>query len=452
MRPRILLLFCLTCCLVSLMTTSGQAEEILTLDQAIDNALKNNQLIQGSRARLQAASENVTVGFSRFLPRVDLQERMEHTNSPPLVFTQKLQQEAFTAQDFQLNSLNHPSAYNNWKTQFLLTQPIFDQGREWIGYQAAKTQQSKTDMELVKMQQHIRFLVEKAYYDTLLAQGNLDVLNSSIKTVSELEAMAYKRHKAGNALLSDLTSARVQKAQVEMERIKAEGDLEVACARLNKLMGMPQESSWRLSDRENFLNSQPAILTNSLHELTETAIRKRPDMAIVQKDLELGRLNTKQARFSYLPSVSLQAAYEMNAKDFVGSDGDAWAVAGVISFNLFNGTGDRARIAAAKFEEQAISHQVKDMEEQIRMEVREAYYNLRTAVQQREVARRSMENAQEALRILQNRYNNGMALMVEVLAAETAVKQAGLDMQRTAFDVLTAETSLKLRTGLLDIK
>ncbi|MDD3554748.1 MAG: TolC family protein [Deltaproteobacteria bacterium] len=452
MRTRMLLFFCLTFCVVSLMTTSGRAEETLTLDQAIDNALKNNQLIQGSRARLQAASENVTVGFSRFLPRLDIQERIEHTNSPPLVFTQKLQQEAFTAQDFQLNNLNHPSAYNNWKTQFILTQPIFDQGREWIGYQAAKTQATRTDMELARMRQNIRFLVEKAYYDTLLAQGNLDVLNSSLKTVSALEALASKRHTAGNALLSDLTSARVHKAQVEMEKIKAEGDLDVAFARLNKLMGMPQESSWRLSDAATFLNNQPELLTKSLNELAETAVSKRPDMAIAQKDLELGRLNTKQARFSYLPSVSLQGAYEMNAKDFVGSDGDAWAVAGVVSFNLFNGTGDRARIAAAKSEEQAVSHRVKDMEEQVRMEVREAYYNLRTAVQQREVARRSIENAQEAFRILQSRYNNGMALMVEVLTAETALKQAGLDLQRTAFEVLTAETGLKLRTGLLETR
>lgn len=456
MSIRMLLFFCLTCCLVSMITTFGMtishAEETLTLDQAIENALKNNQLIQGSRARLQAASENVTVGFSRFLPRLDVQERMEHTNSPPLVFTQKLQQEAFTTQDFQLDRLNHPSAYNNWKTQFILTQPIFDQGREWIGYQAAKAQESITDMELVNMQQNIRFEVEKAYYDTLLAQGNLDVLHDSLKTVSELEALAHKRYKVGNALLSDFTSAQVHKARVEMEKIKAEGELKIAFARLNKLMGMSQETSWRLSDTENFLNNQPETLTKSLNELTETAIRKRPDMTIVQKDLELGRLNTKQAKFSYLPAVSLQATYEMNAKDFVAADGDAWAVAGVISFNLFNGTGDRARIAAAKFEEQAISHRVKDMEEQIQMEVREAYYNLRTAVQQREVARRSIENAQEALRILQNRYNNGMALMVEVLTAETALKQAKLDLQRTAFGVLTAETALKLRTGLLDIK
>lgn len=450
MRTRMLLFFCFICCVVSLITAAGRAEETLTLDQAIQNAMKNNQLIQGSKARLQAASENVTVGFSRFLPRLDVQERMEHTNSPPLVFTQKLQQEAFTAQDFQLNSLNHPSAYNNWKTQFILTQPIFDQGREWIGYQSAKVQESKTDIELARMRQNIRFLVEKAYYDTLLAQGNLDVLNSSLKTVSVLEALASKRHTAGNALLSDLTSARVHKARVEMERIKAEGDLQVAFARLNKLMGMPQDTSWHLSDASDFLNNQPEMLKKSLNELTETAVQKRPDMAIVQKDLELGRLNTKQAGFSYLPSVSLQGAYEMNAKDFVGSDGDAWAVAGVISFNLFNGTGDKARIAAAKSEEQAVSHRVKDMEEQVRMEVREAYYNLRTAVQQREVARRSIENAQEALRILQNRYNNGLALMVEVLTAETALKQAGLDLQRTAFDVLTAETALKLRTGILD--
>lgn len=447
-----LLFFCLTCCVVFMMPALSRAEETLTLDQAIDNALKNNQLIQGSRARVQAASENVTVGFSRFLPRLDVQERMEHTNSPPLVFTQKLQQEAFTAQDFQLNNLNHPSAYNNWKTQVILTQPVFDQGREWIGYQAAKTQASRTDLELAKMRQNIRFLVEKAYYDTLLAQGNLDVLNSSLNTVSALEALASKRHTAGNALLSDLTSARVHKAQVEMEKIRAEGNLQVAFARLNRLMGMPQESSWSLSDAANFLNNQPELLTKSLNELTETAVKKRPDMAMAQKDLELGRLNTKQAVFSYLPSVSLQGAYEMNAKDFVGSDGDAWAVAGIVSFNLFNGTGDRARIAAAKSEEQAVFHRVKDTEEQIRMEVREAYYNLRTAVQQREVARRSIENAQEALRILQSRYNNGMALMVEVLTAETALKQAGLDLQRTAFGVLTAETDLKLCMGLLDTK
>ena len=436
--------------MIFLMADQGHAEETLTLEKAVENAIKNNQLIQGAHARLQADLENVKVGFSRFLPRLDLQERIEQTNSPPMVFTQKLQQEAFTAQDFQLNRLNHPSAYNNWKTQFILTQPIFDQGKEWIGYETAKTQANKTDTELLKIKQTIRFLVEKTYYDTLLSQGRLNVLENSLKTASSLEDLASKRYSTGNALFSDVTSARVHKAQVEMEKIKAEGDWQIAMARLNKLMGLPQDTAWCLSDATELLNSQLDLLNKSLAELTDIAVQKRPDMTIAQKHLELGRLNTKQAEFSYLPSVSLQGVYEMNAKDFVGSDGDAWAVAGVISFNLFNGTGDKARIAAAKLQEQAISHQVKDMEEQVRMEVREAYYNLKTALKQREVARHSLENAQEAFRILQSRYNNGMALMVELLAAETALKQAGLDLQRTSFDVLTAETGLKLSTGLLD--
>lgn len=424
---------------------ADEGKEKLTLSRAIEIALSNNPLLKGADASVEASRANVSAGLSAFFPSLNFYESLERTNNPPMVFTHKLAQERFTSADFGIDTLNNPNPITNWQSRFVFTQPIFNQGREITGYRLSKVQEQISNIEKSKIRQEVSFQVEKAYYQVILAQDSLKVLNAYVDTAKAMHELAIKREKAGFVLKSDALSAEVNLVSAERERLRAEGDVRIAIAALNKAMGVSQDHEWEIAAP----NSYEGLLSKDIEAWIEIARKNRPEILASKKMVEAARLKTREARLQFLPSLNLQGVYESNARDFAGSDGDSWSLMAVMSFNFFNGFGDRARLAAASAEERRAAYQEADIDAQAELEVRQAYFNLMTAKKQLEVVSKAVAQAEETLRILKKRYENGLALMVEVLSAETALKETGLQEAQARFDFMTAMSELKLKTGVL---
>jgi outer membrane protein TolC len=421
------------------------AKEKLTLPRAIEIAFSSNPLLKGAEASIEASRANTSAGLSAFFPSLNLYESLERTNNPPMVFTHKLAQERFTSADFGIDRLNNPSPMTNWQSRFVLTQPIFNQGREITGYRLSRVQEQISGIEKTKLRQEISFQVEKAYYQVILAQEAMRVLDASVETARAMEGLATKREKAGLALKSDALSAGVSLISAERERLRAEGNVRIAMAALNKAMGVSQDHDWEIAAPE----SSEWLSSRDMDTWLEIARRNRPEILASKKMIEAAGLKTREARLQFLPSLNLQGAYESNARDFAGSDGDSWSLMAIMSFNIFNGLGDRARLAAASAEERRTVYQGADIDAQVGLEVRQAYFNLMTAKKQLDVVSKAVAQAEETLRILKKRYENGLALMVEVLSAETALKETRLQEAQARFDFMTAMSELRLKTGVL---
>ncbi|MGC8736970.1 MAG: TolC family protein, partial [Dissulfurimicrobium sp.] len=413
--------------------------------KAVELAMSNNPLLKGASASLEASQANRSASLSAFFPTLNFYEDLERTNNPPMVFTYKLAQERFTSRDFDIDRLNNPTPITNWQGRFVLTQPIFNQGREIIGYRLSKVQEQIAALEKTKIRQEVSFQVEKAYYQAILAEKTLDVMTASVETAKAMEGLAAKREKAGLALKSDLLSARVHLVSAERERLRAEGDVKIAMAALDKAMGISQDREWELEPPQ----TNTDLASRGLEAWLEIARRKRPESLLSKKMVQAAGLKTKEAEFQFLPSLNLQGSYETNSRDLLGTDGDSWSIMAVMSFNIFNGLGDRARLAAASAEERRTRYKDQDINAQIGLEVRQAYFNLITAKKQLDVTEKAVAQAEETLRILKKRYENGLALMVEVLSAETALKQTRLQAAQARYDYMTAMSDLKLKTGVL---
>jgi outer membrane protein TolC len=155
------------------------------------------------------------------------------------------------------------------------------------------------------------------------------------------------------------------------------------------------------------------------------------------------------AKLNFLPAVNFMGMYEQNTDSLDRFGGDSWTFMATASFNIFNGLGDRAGLVAASAEKQAAEEELRDTSARIELEVRQAFYSYQTALKQLEVTRAAVEQAGESVRILKNRYDNGMALMVELLAADTMLKDQQLQQARARFDALLAMARLELSAGVL---
>ena len=121
----------------------------------------------------------------------------------------------------------------------------------------------------------------------------------------------------------------------------------------------------------------------------------------------------------------------------------------MLTFNICEGGSDGARLATAQARQRQAEAQLAQMASGVRLQVREAYLNLETARQRIDVSRQAQSEAAESLRILQNRYDSGLATITDLLRMETARTAAQSNYLNALYDYRISYAALELASGEL---
>jgi outer membrane protein len=420
------------------------AAETLTLDQAIEIALRNNPGLKVADAQVEVADAGVLRSASGFLPRVTVSETWSRTDSPLMALGTKLNQEIVTPADFDPAVLNHPDPVSNFNTRLAVMQPVWSGGKEYIGRKQATLAREASIQDRERARQETVFNVIKAYYGVLLAKEYHKVAVQSLETTSETVKLAEARHKAGAVLQSDLLRATVQLAEVREMATRSRNGVKLATAALNFAMGVPQGTEHEVSGA---LSAQE--MKTGMDAMLDEAASKRPDLM----SMGLNRRNTDKsvamARADYLPSLNVMGQMDWNSDRLAGNDAKSWAVMAVLQWNLFDGLVTRSKVKEAL----ATSSKMKSLEEQTRsavqLQVRQAYYNLSASLDRIAATSSSVQEAEEGLRIVQKRYEIGMTTFVDVLGAENSLIRARTNVLQSLYDNNIAQAELKLAVGTL---
>jgi outer membrane protein TolC len=238
----------------------------------------------------------------------------------------------------------------------------------------------------------------------------------------------------------DVLSIRVHLAGVREQQIRRSADQDVARAALNDAMGMPLDTSHTLSTQ--LAPMDPAVTPLSVYE--KRALLDRPDARQLKLSTSLVENQAADARNSLLPTVAIHGAFEGDRQQFYSRGGANWLVSVGLHWNLFNGLSDKARIEASQFALRRTEADQKRASSAIQLQVRAAYADLQAARQRIEVAEASVAEAEESLRITQNRYESGMSNVTDLLRTETAVLES-----RTRY--LTAVRDQRVAAAMLDM-
>ena len=420
------------------------AAETLTLEQAVDTALRNNPGLKAADAQVDIARAGVLRSSSGFLPKVTVSETYSKTNNPLMVFGTKLNQEIVTPQDFDVNVINHPDTISNYNTRFAVVQPVFNGGREYIGARMAKLSRDASVQDRERARQETVYDVIKAYYGLLLAREAHSVALQSLQTSEANVKLAEARYRAGAVLQSDLLRAKVQHAEVREMTSRSENSIRLATASLNFAMGVPQSTEYLVDDA---LSAREARSDIAL--LIEEAAARRPDLMSTELNRRNAETGVGQARADYLPSLNLAGQVDWNSTNVAEAEAKSWAVMAVLQWNLFDGLVTKSKVREAV----ASAQKMKALEEQARssvqLQVRQAFYNLSASLDRIAATASSVQEAEEGLRIVQKRYEVGMTNFVDVLGAETALIRARNNALQALYDNNISYAELKLATGTL---
>jgi outer membrane protein TolC len=423
----------------------GSAPQNLTLAEAVRVALEKNPTVQAADAYSQAVREGISEAWAARFPRVDFSEGFTRGNNPVFVFGGLLTERQFTSGDFALNFLNTPPPLDIFRTQFSAALPLYDAGQTGRRIKDARLNARAANEAKQRTQQEVIFDVVKAYTDELLARENARVAEAAVQTVQSDLARAQARQDAGLAVPSDLLSAQVQVAQAQEDLIRAKSAAEIAHAALNVAIGLSEDAPTAIEPGLKEFSYAPGELVDR----QQHALAARPDLREAGLGYQRASNGSRMARAEFLPKVNAFSAWEEDNQTFLTRGGNNWVAGVSLNFNVFDGGANRARLAAARYRERQAQAQLSRMTAAVKLQVREAYLNLSTARQRLEVARQAQSEAVESLRILQNRYEEGLATMTDLLRVETARTAAQKNYLNALFDYRLSCAALELATGEL---
>lgn len=419
---------------------------LLNISEAIQVAVAHNPAVTEASALVSASNETLTQAKSGFYPQVYASAGYSRTTSPLWAFGTTLNQGRIGMDDFDPDRLNDPEAVSNYGLTLSAVWSLYDSGRTWYGVKQAKMGRTAADLVLDRATQEVISGTISAYNGLLLSREHLETIQLALKTAEASEAMIRSRFESGFIVKSDLLQTRVHIANLTQQRLRLESRAAVARSALCAAMGVNADTPF---DLENGLVSSLET-TGSLEKWLETAMSIRPDLKAMTKQETIAEAEIRKAKSSRLPSVALSAEYGTNSDTF-GDGQDSYTIGAVVNMNLFSGFRVSGKIAEASQNLKQIRARKSGLELKISMETRSAYYQARSTWQQIQVAETAVAQAEEALRIVRDRYETDLVTIVELLNAELALQQARTNRLQAIHDYNNAKADLLLAAGTLNV-
>jgi outer membrane protein len=253
-----------------------------------------------------------------------------------------------------------------------------------------------------------------------LTQRQVQVAEAGLETAQAIEASSRVRVESG-MVESDLLSAQVATASRKQELIAAQNALSLARTQLALAVGVSSDSWFEpqeaLTDRTF---SPPPVA-----ELEQVAIEKRPDLKRVESERRAQDKNISAAKGAFAPRLNVFGSWETDSPTLGWNGGNNWIAGAELQVDLFDGESKRANLAMQRAMQEKATAMRDSFRDQIRLQVRKAYYEYDAAQQQVGVTRTAIAQADESLRINQNRYDGGLTTISDLLRGRNSASISG---------------------------
>lgn len=421
---------------------TASAQTPLTLTEAMARARTATPEARGLEAAAGEAAARTAQARAGYLPRVDVGGTLQRGNQPVFVFGSLLAQRRFGAEDFALQSLNHPRPVTNVKTTLLIEQPIYDGGAARLAVRGARIGSEVSAAERRRAEQDLAMGAATAFVRVLQLEAEIRATVAAIDAaLSDLER-AKARRDGGLATEADVLAVDVHLAEMRARRIEADGDLAVARIALNAAIGAPLDQAAPLV--------MPAVATppRPIDELVAVARQSRSERHAAMLRAEGAATTAAAARAALLPQVALQGGLETNGSALTDQQ-SSWMVGATVHVNVFRGGADAARVREARYAQTRAEADRQQVERGIEVDVRAAAARVNAAHAREQVGRAALAQARESQRIIRDRYDAGLATMTDVLRAAGAVVDAESRASAAALTVTLETVALDRATGAL---
>lgn len=420
----------------------AQTQAPLSLREAVAIALEKNPARKMALADSQIAHAQTSLAQSGFLPRVSFTEAATIGNDPVYAFGTRLRQGRFTQTDFALNTLNYPQPIGNFSSRIGGQWNLFDSFAKNYRLRGAKLMEQSSVKALDRADQEVIFRVIDAYYSIAVARKQVELAEQTVKTAQAMLDSSTARVESGSAVEADQLSARVNLASRQQELIRAKSDQQLAVTQFETALGVTLAPG----QQPAALLKEHTIPAASLEESEAHALKQRPDLEALGSQVAAQQNGVKAAKAAYGPRLDVFGSWQADNPSVFSNGSTNWLTGAELRIDLFSRDRE-ARLSAEKASLSKIEAARKMAEDNIRLDVRKAWLEHDASSQMLEVSRASVQQADESLRMMRDRYESGLATITDLLRAEDAARSSQTNYWQSVYRYIVSYAALELASG-----
>ena len=417
-------LFLLTMVVVPTFSQANAVEttsDTLSLSRAYELVLEQNENVQQSRQDVESAQEDRTIARSELLPEFNLFGE---------VIGQKQSSQFGT--DVPGDEVNYGVVGR---------QSIYQGGSVWEGLDVAENRLEQQRKNFFRDRQNIMFDMATRYYTVLLTRRSVEIAESALRRARDQLRLAEGRFEAGVVTKTALLRARVDVADAREQLQRARNDFDVTRESLAVELGIDN------LDRPLKEVRQDTFRGKSMSHYESVAMDKRRDLERASLEVEAQQGEVEIERADWWPDLDAVARYERYEEEFFRGDDQNWQFTLDVSYPLFNGFRDSSEIQKAREQKKQSQQALERRRREIRLEVREAFLDVRTQRSVIESLEEQMESARQNFEQVQGEFEAGVTSSVDVTDALTALTEAELRLAQARYQLQIDLLALKLATG-----
>jgi outer membrane protein TolC len=433
-----------------LIAAPARAQTPAPLDAIVAEALRSNLGLAQERLAVERAEAGVREARGRFFPELSLEAR--YSEQSGTLNLGDLVNPAYEALNRVTGTDRFPTDLDltlpmRHETRLRLAQPLFDPS-VFAGHALARHTRDGQQLEHGAAARRLAAEAQAAYLEVGAARSARRTWEATLRLVTESERVARRLVDAGQATPDQVLRAEADRSDVRQQLDEARRTEDAAVRALNRILRRPLDRSvTELPD--SMLRFDIAL---SEEQAVASALARREELPRTDAGIRAAEAGVRLATAAYLPTLAVAVDYGFQGPDLGFSAGDDYAVASlVLGWRFSLGGSDGARRSAAKADAERLRLRRAELEDAVRLDVRQAYDAAVVAREAIAVAEARLAAARRSFELVRRRYEEGLATQVEFLDARTAYTAAELNRAATIYRFAIRYVDLERAAALRDL-
>ena len=426
------------------------AQTALSLQQCRQMALQHNEDLRSADLDLQASELDRQIAYRAYLPTID--------GSAAGLYMKD--------QDVMGNQLLLRGTYFAGIT---LTQPIYVGGQITAANRLARLGKECRQEQLRKTRAEIICEVDKSYYTLISVSQKVRMLEAFLRQMDGLAQRVKASVDADLATSADMLRIEAKRSEVSYQLQKARNGEELCRLALGSTLGLPITERLRVGESADsgmqVVPIDTVLYAEALPQSLGENFAARPELSLLQKNVQIREAQVKQSRSNYLPTVALSAgwSYYGNLKmrgitmlpdgspyQFEQRFHDDIPMAMLsVKVPLFHWGAEFKKVKKAHLAVEQARLDLQKNERLMSIEVRQAVQNVSDGYCMVQTAETGQQQADENLRVMQLKYDNSMATLTDLLDAQAQWQQAHSNLIEAQAQYQIYQTEYLRATGQL---
>lgn len=437
MKCRILLQLPLLLLVVNIAASAQQADN-LSLEQAIEGSIKNSKQLKISNARIADAMAVVQEAKDGRLPNFNVSASYLRLGFANIDLKKNNSGTGGTAPAGP--AVNPSQAMYGIAN---LSLPLYAGGRIKYGIESANYLQQAVQLDADVDREAVIYNASSAYVNLFKAQQAVAIVKAELNASLARDSNLVNLEQNGILARNDLLKSQLQTSNIETGLLEAENNLELATVNMNLMLGRPEATPISIDTAFTTITREEKTFA----EYESLALQNRKDVLAVALRARAAAIGIKAARAEAYPTLALTGGYVAAHIPDVLTITNAVNFGVGVQYNLASIWKKNTKLMQAKAREAQVNASEEILNDGIKLGVTQDYKNYTLSKKKIEVYEKAVGQAAENYRIVNNKFNNSLATITDLLEANVALLQAKLNIQAARADAVLAYQKLLQTTG-----